>query len=53
MYKLIVSVPIDTAERVKKALFDAGIGRIGLYEERCFEIRWMDNSSLPAMLIPT
>lgn len=39
MYKLIVFVPIDAADRVKKALFDAGAGHIGLYEECCFEIR--------------
>lgn len=37
MYKLAFYVPIKNAELVKKALFDAGAGRIGLYECCSFE----------------
>ncbi|MDN7131726.1 NGG1p interacting factor NIF3 [Halomonas sp. MC140] len=39
MYKLAFYVPIDDAESVKKAVFEAGAGHIGLYENVCFQTR--------------
>lgn len=38
MYQLYFYVPIDYLEQVKRAVFDAGAGNIGPYEECCFEI---------------
>ncbi|TVP49036.1 MAG: NGG1p interacting factor NIF3 [Halomonas sp.] len=39
MYKLAFYVPIDDAESVKRAVFEAGAGRIGVYEHVCFQTR--------------
>ncbi|HAA43979.1 MAG: hypothetical protein XD36_2977 [Halomonas sp. 54_146] len=39
MYKLTFFVPVDNAESVKKAVFEAGAGRIGAYEHACFQTR--------------
>jgi hypothetical protein len=37
MFKLIFYVPIADAEQVKQALFEAGAGKIGNYENCSFE----------------
>lgn len=37
MYRINVYVPQDHAEVVKQAMFDAGAGRIGLYEHCCWQ----------------
>ena len=37
MYKLCVYVPDKHVEKVKKALFDAGAGRIGNYDSCCWQ----------------
>ncbi len=37
MVKLIFFVPIDQKEIVKKALFAVGAGKIGEYDQCCFE----------------
>lgn len=37
MYRINVYVPQDHAEEVKQAMFDAGAGRIGLYEHCCWQ----------------
>jgi hypothetical protein len=37
MIHLSVYVPLDHAEKVKQAMFDAGAGRIGHYDQCCFE----------------
>lgn len=37
MYKLAFFVPIEDAESVKQAVFEAGAGRIGNYEHACFQ----------------
>ncbi len=37
MYKLCVYVPENSVEKVKKALFDAGAGRIGNYDSCCWQ----------------
>ena len=39
MYKLAFFVPIESAESVKNAVFEAGAGRIGDYEHACFQTR--------------
>ena len=39
MYKLVVFVGADALESVKKALFEAGGGRIGNYDCCCFVSR--------------
>ena len=39
MYKLAFFVPIENADSVKRAVFDAGAGRIGNYEHVCFQTR--------------
>lgn len=39
MYKLTFFVPVDNAESVKQAVFEAGAGRIGAYENACFQTR--------------
>ncbi len=38
LYKLQVYVPVDHAEKLKEALFAAGAGEIGNYDECAFEI---------------
>lgn len=37
MYKLAFFVPIEDAESVKQAVFEAGAGRIGNYDHACFQ----------------
>ncbi|NOR43421.1 MAG: NGG1p interacting factor NIF3 [Gammaproteobacteria bacterium] len=37
MYKLCVYVPENSVEKVKKALFDSGAGRIGNYDNCCWQ----------------
>lgn len=37
MLKLTFYVPVDSAEKVKEAVFKAGAGTIGNYEFCCFE----------------
>ncbi|HDZ47259.1 hypothetical protein LCGC14_0027480 [marine sediment metagenome] len=37
MYKMAFFVPIDAAESVKQAVFEAGAGSIGDYESVCFQ----------------
>ncbi|MCG7576610.1 MULTISPECIES: YqfO family protein [unclassified Halomonas] len=39
MYKLAFFVPIENADSVKRAVFEAGAGRIGDYEHVCFHSR--------------
>ncbi len=39
MYKLAFFVPVEDAESVKQAVFEAGAGRIGVYENVCFQTR--------------
>lgn len=39
MYQLIMYVPVDAAEQVKEAIFNAGAGTLGQYSHCCFEIR--------------
>jgi hypothetical protein len=38
MYKLCVYIPEAQLESVKRALFDAGAGRIGLYSDCCWQV---------------
>ena len=38
MYKLCVYVPEESLESVKRALFDAGAGRIGNYSDCCWQV---------------
>ncbi len=38
MYKLCVYVPEESLEAVKRALFDAGAGRIGNYSDCCWQV---------------
>ncbi|GAM59020.1 hypothetical protein JCM19231_3209 [Vibrio ishigakensis] len=37
MKKIIFFVPVEDAESVKEAVFDAGAGKIGDYDRCCFE----------------
>ena len=37
MYRINVYVPSNYAEKVKLAMFNAGAGRIGLYEHCCWQ----------------
>jgi hypothetical protein len=37
MYKICFYVPVDNAEAVKNAVFAAGAGRIGDYEQCCWQ----------------
>lgn len=37
MYKLAFFVPVEDAESVKRAVFEAGAGRMGEYENVCFQ----------------
>lgn len=39
MYKLTVFIPTDAVESVKAALFAAGAGRIGDYEQCCWQVK--------------
>ena len=39
MYKLSVMVPTAYLEQVKEALFNAGAGRYGLYDQCCWQTR--------------
>ncbi|MGE6605221.1 NGG1p interacting factor NIF3 [Halomonas sp. NPDC076908] len=39
MYKMAFFVPVDAAESVKQAVFEAGAGSIGDYENVCFQTR--------------
>jgi len=39
MYKMAFYVPVEDAESVKRAVFEAGAGRIGVYENVCFQTR--------------
>ena len=39
MYKLTFFVPSDSSENVKKAVFKAGAGSIGNYQQCCFETK--------------
>lgn len=41
MYKVIVFVPADFKEKVKKAMFESGGGKIGNYSDCCFEVKGM------------
>ena len=38
MYKLCVYIPQSHLESVKRALFDAGAGRIGNYSDCCWQV---------------
>lgn len=38
MYKLCVYIPEAEVEEVKRALFDAGAGRIGNYSDCCWQV---------------
>ena len=38
MYKLCVYIPEAEVEQVKRALFDAGAGRIGHYRDCCWQV---------------
>ncbi len=38
MYSLSYYIPADDHERVKEALFACGAGKIGLYDECCWEV---------------
>lgn len=38
MYKLTVFIPEEAVESVKSALFTAGAGRIGHYEQCCWQV---------------
>ena len=38
MYKLCVYIPEAQLESVKRALFDAGAGRIGNYSDCCWQV---------------
>jgi hypothetical protein len=37
MYKLCFYVPVESAEKVKEAVFSAGAGRIGNYDSCCWQ----------------
>ena len=39
MYKLTVFIPNDALETVKSALFAAGAGKIGDYEQCCWQVQ--------------
>lgn len=38
MYKLCVYIPVEQLETVKRAMFDAGAGRIGNYSDCCWQV---------------
>jgi hypothetical protein len=37
MYRINVYVPLEHAQSLKQAMFEAGAGRIGLYEHCCWQ----------------
>ena len=39
MYKLTVFIPDDALDKVKSALFAAGAGKIGNYEQCCWQVK--------------
>ena len=39
MYKLAIFIPETHLEQVKTAMFDAGAGRIGNYDQCCWQIK--------------
>ncbi|MDA8793302.1 NGG1p interacting factor NIF3 [Bacteriovoracaceae bacterium] len=39
MLKLVFFVPIDSAEKVKEAVFSVGAGRLGNYSQCSFEVK--------------
>lgn len=39
MYKLTVFIPDDALDQVKTALFAAGAGKIGNYEQCCWQVK--------------
>jgi hypothetical protein len=39
MYKLTVFIPEEALEKVKAALFAAGAGTIGNYEQCCWQVK--------------
>lgn len=39
MYKLTVFIPDEALEQVKSALFAAGAGKIGDYEQCCWQVK--------------
>lgn len=39
LYQLFFYVPEDALHSVKQALFDVGAGRIGSYDQCCFQVR--------------
>ena len=39
MYKLTVFIPEEALEEVKSALFEAGAGTIGNYEQCCWQVK--------------
>ena len=39
MYKLTVFIPNEALEQVKTALFTAGAGKIGDYEQCCWQVK--------------
>jgi len=41
MNVLIVYVPLEAAERVKQAMFDAGAGKLGAYDHCCWQVEGM------------
>lgn len=38
MFKITVFIPISAKETVKQAMFSAGAGRVGSYDNCCFEL---------------
>lgn len=38
MYKLVFFVPVEQAEAVKTAVFNVGAGKIGNYDQCCFQM---------------
>lgn len=38
MYKLVFFVPVDACEKVKQAVFSAGAGSVGNYDQACWQI---------------
>lgn len=38
MYKLVFFVPVEQAEAVKTAVFNAGAGKLGNYDQCCFQV---------------
>ncbi len=39
MYKLTVFIPNEALDQVKSALFSAGAGKIGNYEQCCWQVK--------------